>query len=229
MSDSLTDRVIDGIRAMILSGRLGPGDQLPVEADLAAELAVSRGPLREGVRALCQLGVLTSRRGAGTYVTGLTMAGLLEPLQQVADLQREASTAQLHQVRRVLEAEAAALAAMQVLAGASADALQQSLDDARTILREDPGDHEGLLAADLALHRGVAALAGNPVLAGFIDVLAGQTARSRLWRARVDAGVAERSVAEHAAVLAAISDGDPERARLRMSVHLLEQEDFLGP
>ena len=218
MSDSLTDRVIDGIRAMILSGRLGPGDQLPVEADLAAELAVSRGPLREGVRALCQLGVLTSRRGAGTYVTGLTMA----------DLQREASTAQLHQVRRVLEAEAAALAAMQVLAGASADALQQSLDDARTILREDPGDHEGLLAADLALHRGVAALAGNPVLAGFVDVLAGQTARSRLWRARVDAGVAERSVAEHAAVLAAISDGDPERARLRMSVHLLEQEDFLG-
>src|SRR5699024_6558870 len=69
---------------------------------------------------------------------------------------------------------------------------------------------------------------GNPVLAGFIDVLAGQTARSRLWRARVDAGVAERSVAEHAAVLAAIRDGDPERARLRVWVHLLVQEESLG-
>src|SRR5690625_5167113 len=113
MSDSLTDRVIDGIRARILSRHLGPGGQRPVEAELAAELDVSRGPLREGVRALCQLGVLTSRRGAGTYVTDLTMAGLLEPLQQVADLQRAASAAQLHQARRVLAAESAALAGRQ--------------------------------------------------------------------------------------------------------------------
>ncbi len=227
---SLTERVVAGIREQILDGRLQPGQQLPVEADLAAELGVSRGPLREGVRALCQLGVLESRRGAGTYVTALTVGGLLAPLQLVADLQQEASPAQLHHVRRVLEAEVAALAALRARDGGSTDAAQQALARAREVLTEQPCDARALLAADVDFHRGLADLAGNPVLSGFLDVLAGQTARSRLWRAQVDAGVAERSVAEHAAVLAAVVAGDPERARLRMSLHLLEQEDFLaGP
>jgi len=49
---SQTDVVVDGIKSMIIRGRLGPGARLPREKDLALELNVSRGPLREGVRAL---------------------------------------------------------------------------------------------------------------------------------------------------------------------------------
>ena len=46
---SQTDVVVDGIKSMIIRGRLGPGARLPREKDLALELNVSRGPLREGV------------------------------------------------------------------------------------------------------------------------------------------------------------------------------------
>ena len=46
-----TDEVVDAIKTMILAGDLRPGDRLPVEKDLAAQLGLSRGSLREGVRA----------------------------------------------------------------------------------------------------------------------------------------------------------------------------------
>lgn len=49
---SRTDRVVDSITRMILDGELAAGDRLPVEAELAERLEVSRGSLREGVRAL---------------------------------------------------------------------------------------------------------------------------------------------------------------------------------
>jgi Bacterial regulatory proteins, gntR family len=47
---SQTDVVVDGIKSMIIHGQLSPGARLPREKDLALELNVSRGPLREGVR-----------------------------------------------------------------------------------------------------------------------------------------------------------------------------------
>ncbi len=55
---SVTTRAIDRIREMISSGLLNPGDQLPPEQELADQLGVSRGSLREAVRALSQINVL---------------------------------------------------------------------------------------------------------------------------------------------------------------------------
>ena len=46
---SQTDVVVHGIKSMIIHGQLGPGARLPREKDLALELNVTRGPLREGV------------------------------------------------------------------------------------------------------------------------------------------------------------------------------------
>ena len=68
---SQTDVVVEGIKQMLLDGRFVPGERLPIEADLAVLLGVSRGSLREGVRALSAMGVLETRQGSGTYVTGL--------------------------------------------------------------------------------------------------------------------------------------------------------------
>ena len=74
---SRTDRVVDSITRMILDGELAAGDRLPVEAELAEHLEVSRGSLREGVRALAVLGVLDVRQGDGTYVSSLAPERLL--------------------------------------------------------------------------------------------------------------------------------------------------------
>src|SRR5665647_3177484 len=66
---SQTDVVIEEIKRMIRDRLLRPGSRLPIEKDLAADLGVSRGSLREGVRALCIMGVLETRQGDGSYVS----------------------------------------------------------------------------------------------------------------------------------------------------------------
>src|SRR3954452_9379195 len=77
---SQTDVVVFGIKQMILDGELVPGAQLPIEKDLCVRLAVSRGSLREGVRALSMMGVLETRQGSGTFVTALDASLLLAPM-----------------------------------------------------------------------------------------------------------------------------------------------------
>src|SRR6476620_5238108 len=74
---SVTTQAIESIRAMIVDGRLEPGDRLPPEQELAEQLGLSRGSLREAVRALAQIKVLDVRRGDGTYVRSLEPGDLL--------------------------------------------------------------------------------------------------------------------------------------------------------
>src|ERR1700761_5609076 len=99
---------------MIVSGRLGPGDRLPREQDLAAELGMSRNMLREAVTALSLINVLDVRRGDGTYVTTLSPELLLDALTFVADFQRDDTVLNFIEVRQMLEPQATALAADQI-------------------------------------------------------------------------------------------------------------------
>lgn len=69
---AVTDEAIGKIKEMIVSGALRPGDRLPKEADLAAELGLSRNSLREAVKALSLLNILDVRQGDGTYVSSPT-------------------------------------------------------------------------------------------------------------------------------------------------------------
>lgn len=139
---------------MITSGRLSAGARLPIEKDLAASLAVSRGSLREGVRALSIMGALETRQGDGTYVTSLSADRLLTPMEFVIDLQDAAGVAQVQSVRRVLESVAAALAAARI----GVPALNQAeaiLEGARRLIsvggdpaRGYPGGRLGLSPCD---------------------------------------------------------------------------------
>lgn len=223
---SRTDEVVDGIKRMILDGTLGPGDRLPVEKDLAESLGVSRGSLREGVRALSILGVVDTRQGDGTYVTSLDPQRLLAPMGFVVDLQGESSALSFHAVRRILETEAAALAAARITPEALAEA-RRVLDGVDDVLAATPVDHERFIEADIAFHRVVAEQAGNPVLAALVESLASRTVRERLWRGLHEDGAEQRTHDEHEAIWRALADRDPERARIRMANHLLGVEESL--
>ena len=117
-------------------------------------------------------------------------------------------------VRRALECEAAALAATSI--GAEALAAAHSSVAEGAAAAEPPTDVERFFIADVGFHRAVAAGAANPVLAVLIESLSGRTARTGLLLAEVDSAVMAQTVAEHRAVLQAITDHDPELARSRM-------------
>jgi DNA-binding FadR family transcriptional regulator len=223
---SQTDVVVYGIKKMIVDGTLASGERLPVEKDLATELGVSRSSLREGVRALSMMGVLESRQGAGTYVTNLDASLLLGALEFVVDLQDARSAESLHAVRRVLETEAAGLAA-RLISDDQLDEAGRWLDRSEAAMAEGEVDHSTAMECDVQFHRIIASASANPVLAALIEALASRTIRGRLWRAIRDDQAQHTTLAEHRAILTALRQREPERARFRMANHLLAVEEFL--
>lgn len=220
--------VVERVKDMLTRGELSAGDRLPVEKDLAEQLGVSRGSLREGVRALCILGILETRQGDGTYVTSLQAESLLAPVEFLVELQSRDSVFHLQTVRRVLEAEAAAKAAQRISDEALAEceavlaSLEPDINDAATSVT-----NERLLAADLQFHRIIAEASDNPTLAALIGVLSDRTVRGRYWRALTVHGVNMQTHLEHRAILSALQAHEPDHARTFMTNHLLRVENFL--
>jgi len=219
---AVTDEAIEKIKAMIVSGTLRAGDRLPKEADLAAELGLSRSSLREAVKALSLVNILDVRQGDGTYVTSLEPTLLLEALSFIVDFHRDATVLELLQVRRILEPAATAMATVR--------ATDDEIDDLRKLLDSlgpDPAV-EDLVANDLEFHRRIAVSSGNSVLSSLVESMSAPTTRARVWRGLTQAGVGARTVAEHRAILDAMASRDPEAARSWATVHIAAVEQWLN-
>ncbi|HEY3902934.1 MAG TPA: FadR/GntR family transcriptional regulator [Streptosporangiaceae bacterium] len=219
---AVTDEAIEKIKAMIVSGTLRAGDRLPKEADLAAELGLSRSSLREAVRALSLMNILDVRQGDGTYVTSLEPTLLLEALSFIVDFHRDATVLELLAVRRILEPAATAMAAER-----ATDADLEELGKLLDSLGESPSADE-LVANDLEFHRRIVACSGNSVLSSLVETMSAPTTRARVWRGLTQAGAWERTLAEHRAILHAMVLRDAEAARSWSTVHIASVEQWLA-
>ncbi|MEV1066790.1 FCD domain-containing protein [Streptomyces sp. NPDC050263] len=218
---TVTQRAIERIKAMIGEGLLEPGQRLPTERDLAAQLGISRSSMREAIRALTVLGVLEARHGSGIYVTQLQAGDLLETFGVVADLSRGPRLVELLEVRRILESTATALAAARITPAQLA-AVEGHLDAMNAT--DDPDE---ILAHDLAFHRSIAAAAGNETMAAILEGLSSRTFRARVWRGYREEGAFDRTRREHAAIHRALAARDPEAARAAAAAHVGEVAEWL--
>ncbi len=216
---SVTDDAITSIRHMILTGELAPGDRLPPEADLAANLGLSRTSLREAVRALTMLGVIDTRQGDGSYITGLGPELLLGALGLAVDLQREDAIPDLVAVRRILEPAATALAATRVNA--------VDLEEIRSYIRSDLDQVGEYIELDWEFHHAIARAAGNPLLSVLLDGLAAPTVRMRVWRGQTLPGVLERTLEEHRLIADALDAHDADLAYAAATVHIAGVEAWV--
>src|SRR5579862_652118 len=201
---SVTEDAIERIRELVASGEWGPGTRLPREADLAKQLGLSRNSLREAVRALSLARVLEVRQGDGTYVSSLEPGELLEPTLSATNLLRGQTVLELFQVRRMLEPEAAALAAQRAGPDEVA-ALCRELE--RMVAAGDRPDE--LVEADAAFHDVIARTAGNGVLQALLRSLSTSTIRARLWQGNADRGALDLAREEHTRIYEAIAAGEP--------------------
>lgn len=223
---AVTDAAIEKIKAMILSGELRPGDRLPVEKTLAQQLGLSRNSLREAIRALTLLRVLETRQGAGTFVTNLAPGLVLEAVSFIVNFHDPHTAIHFLEVRRVLDAEAAARASTRMGPDDIAE-LRELNEKMRRIGEEAPNDAERLVEVDRQFHARISAASGNPALAALADMLGGQTTPARSLRLAMHASTAASATAEHDDIIDAIAAGDAERARMRAGVHVLNLEDWL--
>ena len=218
---ALTDEAIERIKEMIVSGELRPGGRLPKEADLAERLGLSRNSLREAVKALSLIRVLDVRQGDGTYVTSLQPEVLLDTVGFIIDFHRDDSVLYLLETRRILEAEATAMAARKMTDEELAE-LGKVLD-----AMEAASDLNELIEGDLEFHRRIAHGSANPVLASLIESLSAPTLRARVWRGLTQEGAADRTREQHRAIHSALVTREADVARAWAAVHVAGVEEWL--
>jgi GntR family transcriptional repressor for pyruvate dehydrogenase complex len=205
-------QVVEHVRQEIAAGRLGPGQRLPPERELAEAMSVSRPSLRSGLRTLQAMGIVTSRRGAGTFIVAGPPKLGKAPLQFLAAL-HGFTLEQMYEARRMLEVGAAGLAAER----ARGDELAAMADELTGMFAslEEP---ETFLRHDLGFHRAVAEGSGNPIVATIIGTL-GEIIRET-GPLSVDGFGLRESADAHRRIYDAIRAHSPERARHEMNQHL---------
>jgi GntR family transcriptional repressor for pyruvate dehydrogenase complex len=218
---SVTTRAIESIREMISEGELRPGDRLPPEHELAERLGVSRGSLREAVRALSQINVLDVRRGDGTYVTSLSPSELLSGMVFAMELLQSQDLEEVLEVRRLILPQSAALAAQRATRR-QVEAMHAVVD-----ALESATDHDEIERLNRRFTSILADATGNETLASILRSLhlRGQHVR-RAW---LSADPVRRDVA-HAhqrMLLEAIERGDSEMAKAISNVQIDERQRFI--
>jgi len=204
---NVSDAIRRSIESDIEQGRLLPG-QVIDERSLAEAFSVSRTPVRQALQQLHGQGVVEVIPRVGARVPKLSTKDLLLIYEMLAEL--EAAAARLA-ARRITAREA------HELRGAL-DACQQSAQQA------DPTHYSG---ANRALHELIYEASRNPLLSGEIRKLRAKERAYQLSRFDRPGGMA-KSAREHAAIVTAIVDGNPDEASKVMRNHILiGAEEFL--
>lgn len=234
MADAVTTQrawrtVLDRVESDLLDGTLAPGDRLPSERDLAADLGVGRSSVREALRVLEVMGLIRTASGSGPQSGAIVVAAPSGGMSTLLRLQVAAQGFPLVDVvktRLVLEDAVAA-----ALAGHPA----RELDEVHRILAAM--DAEGLsprefLALDAQLHYVMADASGNTVIAatmaGLRDAIESYVVEGAAAIDDWDA-MAARLRAEHRAIVAAIEQGRADTARTLVHDHITGYYAAAGP
>lgn len=219
--------VCDAVGRDIIAGRLQPGGLLPIEADLARELEVSRPSLREGLRALAAKGLVETRTRRGTIVRPKECWDILDPdvLAWMADAPPDQEFLMaLLELRTSIEPAAARLAAQR----ASPRQVLEIEESYRAMAASLPDDIEACCQHDLDLHERIIAAAGNVFLARFAAVI--RTALRTSFVVSYNARESyQNSLAEHWAVADAIRRREPGEAERAMRLLLKGTARDLAP
>ncbi|MGQ7792495.1 GntR family transcriptional regulator [Faunimonas sp. B44] len=198
----LADRVAAHIRHRIAAGQLAPGERLN-EVEIAQELNISRGPVREAIKQLASSGLVVSEPNLGSRVVKIDEVGVRH----------------LYEVREALESMSARLAA-QRMSAAQKDQLLKMLDEHEAAMDGDGSDAYPAGTSDWDFHLAVLAGGGNEVAwricgSDLRDMLS--LLRARHGRAP---GRGRRALQEHRWVAEAIAAGDADLAGLLMAQHI---------
>lgn len=202
----LGDQVYDYLREAVLDGDLGQGERV-VEARIARQLSVSRAPVREAINRLLGDGLLEAHTHVGTTVVRMTPGKIRH----------------LYELRAAIEG----LAIRKVVARRERldlAPLHACVDEMGRMARA--GDLRRLVEAEVAFHRILCELSGNPYVVAMNETLAAQM---RLALVIDNARYAEMAevAQEHVPLLEVILAGDPDRAAQMIHAHIMSSLDRL--
>ncbi|MFE9252549.1 GntR family transcriptional regulator [Streptomyces sp. NPDC007088] len=198
---SLAGRAREELRRRVVDRRYPPGTRL-VEREVAAELRMSRVPVREALRSLAADGLLDTLPRGGTRVRSLGRADIVHLYEVWEPLAVQVSRLAARNVRRDPEECASGLAF-----------LTRALDEAEAAAAAGDGGSE--VAANTRFHDGVVALAGNPLLSRTMEQLG--------WQLQFVFGRLHDPAhmrAQHAVMYRHVAEGDETAAAAATLLHV---------
>ncbi|MDN2580895.1 FCD domain-containing protein [Aquibium sp. ELW1220] len=221
--EALPGRVAALLSREIETGGFQAGHRLPTEQQLADRFGVSRNVVREAVAQLRADGVIEARQGVGAFV--------LAPEHRAAiRIDRDAlkdgdNMERLFELRCILEAEAAALAAERRTTGHLV-AIRAALDR----MSGEERWEDGSIEADLAFHREIARATGNGYIHTFISFICEQIRRSIHYARAVNPlhDLVDVNVGEHVLIYEALVAGDADAAADAMRAHIIGAAERVG-
>lgn len=205
-NEKLSERVANEVISMIDSGQLKPGDKLPTETSFSQMLGTSRGTLREALALLQYRGYISRKPKDGTYIRSLQNADYVN--KSILGRMQEASYKDLLEMREPLEQKIVELAI-----------LRGSLQEKQKIADYLESAHRQDVFLDSTFHLKLAELTGNVLLVNFINTyydliheLGENSARDQARKLQV--------YQEHSAIIRAVIDGDIDRAKEAVRIHL---------
>jgi DNA-binding FadR family transcriptional regulator len=217
---TLHAQVLDHLGLEIVSGKLEVGHQLPPEDALAAELGISKGGLREVIKALASKGMISVRPRTGTIVNPRHEWVLFDP--QVLDwhtsLRGVPLAAELLELRLFVEPQASRLACIRA-SNVEIEKVAQAYERMDRSFHRGTAGLDDFLAADLEFHQALLNASGNELIGQLGRLFAGVLRNGFDMTFHVDGSV-ERSLPLHKEISDAIVDRDSGRAE-RASLSLL--------
>ncbi|MER9756274.1 FadR family transcriptional regulator [Mesorhizobium sp. M0166] len=216
------DAVLKALAGFVIREALGPGQRLPTERILAERLKVSRNTVREALTRWEGLGLVERRQGSGTYLKGVVSLDMMHMPLTLAGGNDFTSLMQTLEIRRALEAEAAALCAVRAGQAEIAE-IARKLD----VMEQAFHTRAGMSAEeDWEFHQSIYRTSGNPLFEQIIAAM--HELFHRFWEHPLgvrDFGHA--SFPYHRTIYERIATHDPEGARAEALKLIATVEDDL--
>jgi GntR family transcriptional repressor for pyruvate dehydrogenase complex len=213
---NLAVQLCEKIQEYILENNLVPGDKLPSEKELLAGFGVSRGSVREALKALEILGIVESKAGEGTFISEFSNQPLL--MQMIFNASLNATKMEdLAEIRFLLEKGVVELVIERATV-ADINTLEELVVQIDSRLRKEP--KEDINKLDLEFHRKLVQATQNPALAQMSYLWAAFFHRIGLIKDAISTSEYYRYAGTHGPLLEAIKRKDREKAKYWIKEHL---------
>ncbi len=217
--EDVTHLLILRFQQLLTDGLLTPGTKLPPERELAASFGVARSSLRQALKVLEIMGVITQKVGDGSYLNKDASAVLSVPMEFLFLLD-DISIQELMEMRLMVEPALAAKAAERATSDDIA-LLRQSIRE----LEGSEADRVRLVSADLMFHRAIFRATGNRLSGRLFHII--HRAMLNMMMVTSQMVELEHTLQFHQPILEAIELGDPKRASALMTDHLMDARDLV--
>jgi len=213
----LSDEVFARLKAMITSGELQPGDEMPSERELMERFGVGRPAIREAMQALAGMGLVVISHGERAKVLELTAQSIFRQMDMTAKMMLAKSSDTLEHLKSARIFFERGMAREAALKGDANDivGLREILEQQRASL----GDAEAFIAADMAFHTRIAVISRNPIYVAVSDAMLAWLKEYHtemlIWT-----GKEKFTLVEHEEIITCLEAGDPDAAEQAVLKHL---------